>query len=100
MDDTHDHTGQHSADDGHFEDDPPLREDPSAHPTAKDAGVSDAARAVRAGDPLENAGVRQEGFTETGAASGKVAMRDGEEPVAGDEDREEADRSAGGPDRD
>jgi hypothetical protein len=91
----HDHDAhQHSAEEGHFEDDPPLREDPSAHPTTRDAGVSDAARAVRADDPLENPGVRRDGFTETGAASGKVAMRDGEEPVAGDEDREEADRTA------
>lgn len=84
---------QHSADDGHFEDDPPLREDPSAHPTTRDAGVSDAARGVRAEDPLERSGVRQEGFTETGAASGKVAMRDGEEPVVGDEDLEDIGRT-------
>jgi hypothetical protein len=95
VDDRHDHpteTSGHSADEGHFENDPPLREDPSAHPTTRDAGVSDAARAAHADDPLEGAGTRQEGFTETGAASGKVAMRDGEEPVAGDEDREDADR--------
>jgi hypothetical protein len=92
--DHHDDAKPHSADDGHFENDPPLREDPSAHPTSRDAGISDAARAVRADDPLEQAGARQEGFAETGAASGKVAMRDGEEPVVGDEDREEADRPA------
>ena len=84
---------QHSAEDGHFEDDPPLREDPSAHPTTRDAGVSDAARAARAVDPLERTDVRKDGFTETGAASGKVAMPDGEEPVVGDEDREDVGRT-------
>jgi hypothetical protein len=81
----------HGPEQGHFVNDPPLEERPSLHPTSRDAGVSDAARAVGADadDPLEHAGVRQEGFTETGAASGKVAMRDGEEPVAGDEDLED-----------
>lgn len=79
----------HGPEEGHFVNDPPLRERPSLHPTTRDAGISDAARAVRADDPLEHAGVRQEGFAETGAASGKVAMRDGAEPVVGDEDREE-----------
>lgn len=85
-------TSGHSAEDGHFENDPPLREDPSAHPTSLDAGVSDAARAARSADALEDPAQRREGFAETGAASGKVAMPGGEEPVVADDDREDIGR--------
>jgi hypothetical protein len=82
----------HGPDEGHFVNDPPLDERPSLHPTSRDAGVSDAARAARASDVLDDPALRRDGFTETGAASGKVAMPGGEEPVVGDEDREDIGR--------
>lgn len=80
----------HSGDEGHFVNDPPLREDRSAHPTTIDAGISDAARTRRAEDALEDPAIRRQGFSEVGAASGKVAMPGGEEPVVADEDWEDA----------
>jgi len=87
----------HGPDEGHFVNDPPLAERPSLHPTAPDAGVSDAARARGTGamDANERASVRRDEFAATGAASGQVAMPDGEEPVVGDEDREDRGRGVG-----
>jgi hypothetical protein len=82
----------HGPDEGHFVNDPPLEERPDLHPTSRDAGISDAARAARSSDVLDDPGLRREGFTETGAASGKLAMPGGEEPVVGDEDREDVGR--------
>jgi len=87
----------HGPDEGHFVNDPPLRERPSLHPTAPDAGVSDAARARGTGamDANERADVRRDEYGATGAASGQVAMPGGEEPVVGDEDRDDRGRGIG-----
>jgi hypothetical protein len=83
----------HGPEQGHFVNDPPLEERPSLHPTSRDAGVSDAARAVRSGDALDDPATRRAGYAEVGAASGTVAMPGGEEPVVGDEDLEDVDRT-------
>jgi hypothetical protein len=87
----------HGPDEGHFVNDPPLEERPSLHPTAADAGISDAARARGAGatDANERAGLRRDEYAATGAASGQVAMPGGEEPVVGDEDRDDRGRGIG-----
>ena len=86
----------HSAEQGHFINDPPLHERPSAHPTSGDAGVSDAAR-LRSSplDANEDPAQRRDEYTETGAASGQIAMPGGEEPVVGDEDRDDRGRGIG-----
>ncbi len=84
----------HGPETGHFVNDPPLRERPDLHPTSRDAGISDAARAATE-DPTDDPQVVREGFGELGAASGQVVLPDGEEPVAGDEDWDKQGRGIG-----
>lgn len=86
----------HSADQGHFVNDPPLHEDASAHATNPNAGVSDAARHAGSLDANEDPAMRRDEYAETGAASGQIAMPGGEEPVVGDEDRDDRGRGIGG----